>query len=895
MMRLIQFLIILFLTLGLVSDISSQAELEAQAQEELKELGHDEDEVKRRMLEKGIDLDNVNTEDPLQVLEAEKTLKVVIAELEAEKLLKNEKLIDTIVPLLDVEKISIEENTKPEKVPEKEAEKITPKSNIFGQHIFQNKNLSYFQSSAELNVPDTYVLGVGDKIAVSIWGRSQLNEIHEISSDGSIALSNRVRVNLRGLNVLEAKRKLEKTYSNYYRFNKGEFAVDVSQTRNININIVGEVLNYGSFNLSATNNIFNALILAGGPTKIGSVRNISLIRPGEDVRKIDLYDYLLNENKPLDLYLMENDIINVPVANRLIEITGAVRRPFIYELKKGENLKEIISFSGGLKSNAIKRNITIKRFINDIEIIQNVNLEELLSSSKNFTLLDGDKITVNSVPKEYENFVNISGAVDVEGNYAISDNTQLIEVLKRVQIQSNALTSLAYIKRKEKDKKNSTYIFINIDNVISNPQDKDNIILQPGDEIVIYSQARYVDEEFFSVEGAVREPSEFILDNNGKISVDQAIYLAGGLRKDATDFAYIKRRDTNNAIEYIRIDLNNAQDRPILKSNDILHIYSSIDYTDESFVSIGGAVRQPGQFQYDESLRLKDLITLSGGLKMESAPYRIDIYRLNFDDKNKSKTLAATVAIDKDFSLFGQDEFLLNPFDQVYVRNAPEFEFQRTVQLEGEIKFQGPYALLKDNERVSSIIERAGGPTKEAFLEGATLFRVDNNMGYVILNLNEALSNKNSNQNILLKAGDIISIPKNKDLVTILGESRVSELYSEEITNQGKINVAFHKNKNAKFYIDEYAGGVGKNGKKDLITVTYPSGEVKRATRFLFWHKYPEVKPGSIIRIGKKPIKPKDLQSDGTEEKTDWSKVVADSIGQATAILSLILLLQRVD
>ncbi len=875
------------ITIGQISE-------EQKAIDEIKERGIEEVEVKRRLLLKGIDLDQVNPNNPEEVIAAEKAFNEVLAEIDAERKASIEPL-DTLPLTPQVEDVANGAETVEVKVDvvDDEQQDNAQKSKIFGQHIFKSKDASFFEKSSEINVPKSYTLGTGDIISVSIWGRSQLNESHEIKSDGSIALSNSTRIFLKGLSLEVAKEKLAKIYREYYVFRKGEFDVTISKARTINVNIVGEVENYGSFNLSGLNNIFNALITAGGPTNIGSVRNIQLIRPGEQVRIIDIYEYLLNPEFSTDLYLMENDIINVPVSGKLVEISGAVKRPFYYELRDGEHLKKLIDFAGGLKSNAIKRNVQIKRFLNDEELIEDINLQSLLNSSKSYTLYDGDIIKVESIPNAYHNFITITGAVDIPGRYSISSNTKISDILKKVKLDRNALSSLAYVKRKEDNLEKFRYFFVNLDNVKANINDIDNLILFPEDELIIYKKSRYTDAESFSVEGEVREPNSFSMDSNGSITVDQAIYLAGGLKDEATEFAYIKRYNEVGKLEYIRVDLNDKNNLPKMENKDILQIYSKTDFLDDSFVTIGGAVRNPGQFKYDESLRLKDLLTLSGGLKLESAPYRIDVYRLDFDDKKKSKTLAASVQIDKNFELFGEEEFTLNPYDQVFVRTAPEFEFQKVVTIQGEVQFAGSYALIQDNEKIVNILRRAGGLTDEAFSQGVTLYRNMDDAGYVIINLEKALKNNESSFNVILKDGDIINIPKSNDLVTIEGATRINELYNSDIVKQGKINVAFEKNKSATSYIRDYAGGIAENGDKGKITVTYATGEVKSSRRFLFWRSYPEIKPGSTIRIGAKEEKP--VKEHSERESTDWGKLISDSIAQTTAILSLIILVQRID
>lgn len=279
---------------------------------------------------------------------------------------------------------------------------------------------------------------------------------------------------------------------------------------------------------------------------------------------------------------------------------------------------------------------------------------------------------------------------------------------------------------------------------------------------------------------------------------------------------------------------------------------------------------------------------------MEAAPNRINVYRIVFTDENQTKTLAANLKINEDYSIDGGGDFMLMPFDQVVVRSAPEFELQRNVTLNGEVKYPGKYVLLNDNTRLTDIIKDAGGLTEEAFVRGTTLYRQKESLGYVIIDLEKAWENRNSFHNIILQEGDIIEVPKINNLVSIQGATKASELYPPEVLNEGKpLNFPFEEGKNAKHYIDKYAGGVGDNGHKGRITVTYPNGEIKKSSRFLFFRTYPEVKPGSKIVVGYKDVELP--EPEGKESDIDWGEVLSNSVAQATAVLSLILLVRSVN
>lgn len=999
---------------------------EAQARAELEKRGLDEQLIRQKMLEKGIDIDKINKNNPTEVLAAERALEEVIKELEAEKnavkqgtptppAIKAEgiELSNPAIQGVDVvEAVQIQKDTTEkaiEQVKKSDIEatiaeelvedvNVLPPSPIFGQHIFRNKSIALYRQSQDVKPPDSYVLGVGDIIAISIWGASQTADIFEINNSGYISPSAMPRIYLKGISLGKAKELLFQRYSQFYRFRKEEFEVSVNYSRTITINIVGEVLNFGSFTIPATNTAFNALVAAGGPSDIGSVRNINLMRAGEQPKRIDIYEFLLNPAVQNNFYLQENDYIHVPIADRLVAVSGAVKRPFTYELVKGENLMKLIEFAGGLQNNAYQGNFQITRIVNDEEVILDVNYKDLLVAGRDFDLFNGDKIVVKTIPKPYKNFTEISGAVEFPGKYEHYQGMKISDLLGKGVLSLGSRTDIAFMQRANLDG-TVKYLRINLDEIIDNPASPANVELLPQDKLIVYTQAQFTETATFSVVGSVRTPIEFPFDVDENIKVEDAILLAGGVTADVADYAYIKRTDLSKPKErqYIRVNLQNAlmnpdsEDNIVLKPFDELRVYSKSGFLDDSDVAIDGAVRTPGAYPFDDSLKvsdliyfanglridaadfgylirtnpasskieqyirldlkkiledpnsaeninlapfdritvhssltyteeessikvsgavrtpgefkyaktftLKDALTLAGGLRIDAAKSHVDIFRVIIKENEPNESLFLTVAVDDSLNIItkGAEGFQLQPMDHIVVRHITNFDYQVIVNISGEVQFPGSYPLIGENEKLLSVIQRAGGLTNTSFADGATLYRSDGGAGYVIMDLEDVLKNENSRFNYVLKEGDIIDIPKIKELVTINGATRAIELYPDKVALGGKFNVAYHKGKNAKWYIDNYAAGIGENGKKSLITVEHPNGELERTKNFLFWKNYPTVREGSIVTVGVKPPKPPEEKAEKEKEKVDWGKTLADSIAQATAILALVVLIQQIN
>jgi hypothetical protein len=263
----------------------------------------------------------------------------------------------------------------------------------------------------------------------------------------------------------------------------------------------------------------------------------------------------------------------------------------------------------------------------------------------------------------------------------------------------------------------------------------------------------------------------------------------------------------------------------------------------------------------------------------------------------------ANLTLNRDVTINNSEgQYILKPYDQVYVRTVPEFEMQQNVSIAGAVKFPGTYALIKENETLVDLLRRAGGPTDESFLEGATLLRSEDNIGYIVFEMPEALRKPTGTDNLVLKKGDLLSIPKVMDFVRVEGAIDAKELYDDKLIGpNSRINVAFIPDKNAKYYVDEFAAGVANEGDRGRITILRPNGRILKTKNYLLFKVYPKVEKGAIVRVGIKDTKTRrkrvdvETGSDGIvrnvpKKRIDWARTVADLMAQATAVISLVLL-----
>jgi protein involved in polysaccharide export with SLBB domain/ribosomal protein L12E/L44/L45/RPP1/RPP2 len=889
---------------------------------ELQKRGLKEEDVRAKLQQRGIDIDNV-TADQLPTLQP--VIEEVIKEIEAAKKATSPapapaagapitpaagtpttpapaKVIpgQTQIPQVTVEDASkIREKIK-DGVSIEEALSETantdkknplPPAQIYGQHLFRDKSLAVFRTTNEVKPPDTYILSTGDIITISVFGVSQFDSQFEINKDGFIQPSGMPKMFLKGISLGQSKELLRNRFKQYYRFAPEQFAVSLTTARTINVNIFGETNSYGSFTLSAINTAFNALVAAGGPSDIGTVRTIKVIR-GKQTKVLDVYAFMNNPSIQFDFFLEDNDMIYVPVSERVVNISGAIRRPFKFELITGENLVQLLQYAGGLNPNAYNEVIQVRRFINDKQVLIDVNLKVLINAKQDFSLLNGDEVIVRDIPTEIENTANITGAVELPGGYALTETPRVSDLLKKGVLQRGARTDMAFLLRKNPNG-TTRLMQLNLDQILAQPGNTADILLERQDELTVYTQAQYIDLTTISVIGAVRTPiKEYPFSPDSTITLQRAVLLSGGLRPDANGQGYIIRTDPNNAKkkEYIPVNITEALQKPKSKSNlslqpfDELDVFSSITYTDASEVNVVGAVRTPGKFQYSPTLTLKDLLLLAGGMKMEAATNRIDVYRVQFNNNEPTRTLALSVEIDRNLNIAGGGSgFVIMPFDEIVVRSVPEFEFQQFVDLNGEVKYPGRYALVSDNETLSGLIKRAGGLTTEADEFATTLYRTEKGKGYVVTRLNEALRQPRSTEDHVLKAGDVLNVPKREDLVTIKGlNTELSQILRAKIAANNQINVAFTSGKRAGWYIKEYAGGFTKDAYRRKVTVEQPNGKINRTKRVLFFKIYPKVAKGSIVFIPSKPEKPEKEKKEG--KNVDWDK----KLSQILAFMSVV-------
>lgn len=639
--------------------------------------------------------------------------------------------------------------------------KEKPGKQIFGRNIFNNKNLS-FEPNLNIATPQNYRLGPGDEVIIDIWGASQ-NTIQEtISPDGAIQIEFLGPVYLSGMTVKEANEYLQESLSKIYSGIADKDAVTkmkltIGQIRTIQVNVLGEVENPGTYTLSSFASVFHALYQAGGTNEIGSLRAVKVYRENQLVATLDIYDYILNGQMSGDIRLADGDVVVVDTYDCLVNITGKVKRPMFYEMKKNESVGKLLQYTGGFTGDAYTKNVRLVRKSGREYQIYNVDEFDFHS----FQLLDGDSLSVDSVIPRFSNMVEIKGAVYRPGMYQM-------------------------------------------------------------------------DGRITTVKGLIE--------------------IAEGLMGDAfVNRAVLHRKRSDLSLEVISVDVKGIMegvtaDIPLHKE-DVLMIPSIHDIQEDRVLTIYGEVAFPGTYVYAANTSLEDLVLQAGGLKEAASTVRVDVSRRikDADAVMGSNETAQTFSFSlrDGFVVDGEAGFVLEPFDEVYVRRSPGYHEQQNVRIEGEVLFAGTYVMHKKNYRLSELIKAAGGLTDEAYPKGARLERqmtpeeqvrmkaalrmskvgadsidvdkLDLSTTYSVgIELDKAISNPGGEADIVLTEGDRIVVPQYINTVKINGEV----MYPN--------TVSFTEGKKIKHYIEQ-AGGYSQEAKKSRAYVVYMNGTIARA------------------------------------------------------------------
>lgn len=655
------------------------------------------------------------------------------------------------------------------------AEREKNKNRVFGRDIFNKKDLS-FEPNMNIATPQNYRLGPGDAVVVDVYGASQRSDQVTVSPDGEITIEGFGPIQVSGLTVAEANAKLRSTLGS--RYSSSKVKLTVGQTRTIMVNVMGEVKTPGTYTLSAFASVFHALYMAGGTNDLGTLRNIKVYRNNKLVTVVDVYDYILNGKLTGNVRLADNDVIVVGPYDCLVNISGKIKRPMFYEMKRNESVHTLLKYAGGFTGDAYTKAVRLIRKTGKEFSVHTIEEFDMTS----FRLADGDSISVDSIIQRYSNMVEVKGAVFRPGMYQVGGTINSVRTL--------------------------------------------------------LESAEGVTEEAF------------------------------------TAHAVLHRMKEDRTLEVIAVDVDGIVKGRIadipLKPNDVLFVPTKSEMMTQQTITIHGEVQYPGIYKYAANQSLESFILQAGGLLESASTVKVDVARRIVNPKalTTDSVIGRTYsfALKEGFVVDGEPGFILQPFDEVYVRRSPGFSEQKNIEVTGKVMFAGTYTLTSKNERLSDAIKKAGGITDVAYPRGArlerritpderlrmeTLVRLAKRQSgkkdtldlekmelgdtyYVGIELDKALAKPGTDADIVLREGDKIIVPEYNGTVKISG----NVMYPN--------TVAYEKGKKASWYIEQ-AGGFGNRAKKSRTYIIYMNGTVARVGHGV------KIRPGCEIVVPTKP------------------------------------------
>ena len=486
------------------------------------------------------------------------------------------------------------ENSEPE-------EAISPSEIIFGSSFFNNPNISS-APSLNLATPESYEIGPGDELAISIWGAAQNEYTSKITREGYLKIERIGPVYLSGLTIAQAKQKLKDRLSKIYsginsNFNKVFFDLSLLNSRSIVVNIIGNVVGPGTYTLSSLANPLNALYAAGGPNENGSYREITVIRGGKEVHSIDLYDYFI-KGALKSFSLRDQDIILVPSYKNRIFLSGEFKTIGMFELKDSESISDLLLYNGGISSRGVKNQVYVEKVDGLSKSVRTVEKKDF----KEFILNDGDIVEAREVGDEIKNIVSIEGAVMTPGRYELNKNLSVSSLIESAGgFKQNALRTRGYIIR-EVDGFPQEAKTVDLEQALSLNQ---NYTLRNNDKLVIPSIEELSGSKSVSISGEINSGGDYPFFK-GMTIVDLILMSNGisekGSYEDITIYRSTYDETQLNPVETINLSLdegysNLSSDQNIeLLENDLVVIRSKLGYQPKEFVSVSGLVKKPGNY-----------------------------------------------------------------------------------------------------------------------------------------------------------------------------------------------------------------------------------------------------------------------------------------------------------
>ena len=690
-------------------------------------------------------------------------------------------------------------------------------SKVFGRDIFNNKSLT-FEPNMNIATPQNYRLGPGDAVIIDIYGASQKTIQDTVSPDGTVTIEGYGPVSISGLTVSQANARLRGTVGS--RYSSSKIRLTVGQTKTIMVNVMGEVKAPGTYTLSAFATVFHALYMAGGINDLGTLRNIKVYRNNRLVTVVDIYDYILNGKLTGNVRLADNDVIVVGPYDCLVNITGKVKRPMFYEMKKNESINSLLKYAGSFTGDAYKKSVRVNRKTGREYSVYNVEEFDFAS----FRIADGDSVTVEPILNRYANTVEVRGAVFRPGMYNLGEQVNSVRSLieHAEGLTEDAFKARAVMHRMKTDR-SLEVVSVDVEGIMSGKVA--DIPLKENDVLFIPTRQDKMNERTITIRGEVLFPGTYKYADNE--TIEDFVLQAGGLTDKASVVNVNVSRRVSDA-KALRPDSLIAQTYTlslkdgfvidgtpgfILMPFDEVFIRRSPGYTEQQNVTIEGEVLFAGAYTLTKrNARLSDLFKKAGGSTKEAYLKGARLIR-KANDTEKARMEAV-------------------------------LKMQREQQQKNLLQ-------LAASSNSGSNLQQVAESAKNADLEK---FNVPDEYP-VGIDLTEAIKHPGSDDDLVLREGDRLVVPQYNGTVKING----AVMYAN--------TVGYEKGKRASYYIDQ-AGGFASDAVKNKAYIIYMNGKVAKVSHGA------KVQPGCEIVVPAK-LKRKMSMAETMSLGTSMSSIAA--------------------
>jgi protein involved in polysaccharide export with SLBB domain len=601
----------------------------------------------------------------------------------------------------------------------------------FGLDVFRSDNLDPDEFPMDLPAGADYVVGPGDGLSIDLWGGVSQRLTRVVDRQGRISLPESGPVLVSGHSLGE----VQQTVQQVLRANFRDVSADVSlsRLRTVRVYVVGDVAAPGAYDISSLSTPLNALFKAGGVAPSGSLRNIKHFRGKQLVEDVDAYDLLLHGLRGQMEHLENGDTLLVSPVGPQVTIDGMVRRPAIYELRDEKSLEEVVELAGGILPAAALQHIEVQRLdahekhtMLNVDLTPNSDSDSVAKQLGAFKIQDGDKIHIFPIAPYNESAIFLQGHVLRPGRYSYSDGMKVTDLIKSYSdLLPEPAGRYAEIVRLNPPDYRPTVESFDLTAALANPPSAPK--LEPEDTVRIFGRFDFEAAPDVWIGGDVRAPGKY--GTSGQIRLRDAVFLAGGVSPDAAlDSAQLFRTESDGKMKIMSVNLRDAlagnpTDNILLEPRDRLLVHRNITQVDPAVVDVKGEVAKPGRYPLTSNMHIEDLIQVAGGLKRSADPVTADLTRYAASDPQKSFTQSSEVQLSAALSGESNENKLLRDGDVLTVRQNPGWnDIGASMTVRGEVQHPGPFG-IRAGEKLSSVLERAGGFSPEAYPYGAVLMR----------------------------------------------------------------------------------------------------------------------------------------------------------------------------